>query len=243
MMTDPQPTPPTQAALAPPPPMPPRVAPADTAPRPSPLLRAMECGLIFGLGPALVDLRDFNRLLIPLLVTFALVCLLVLRLDPSFDRRRLWNGRRAIADLPRVIGVFVLGAGAIAVFTYFHDPDRILAFARQAPAMFAAVMILYPFFSVYPQELVFRAFFFHRYACVFRHPVALIGASGLAFGWAHVVLENWIAVGLSTIGGLLFAWTYHRTRSTLAASIEHALYGDFIWTIGLGVYFYAGSIQ
>lgn len=243
-MNEPDPSQPSpQPVLTPPPPVVPGAVMAGEAPRPSRFLRALECGLIFGLGPALVDLRDFNKLLIPLLLTFALVCLLVLLLDRSFERRRLWNWRGAMRDLPRMLMVFVLGAGAIAVFTHLYAPERILAFARGAPLAFAMVMLLYPFFSVYPQEMVFRTFFFHRYACLFGHPIAMIGASGLAFGWAHVVLENWIAVVLSTIGGVLFAWTYHRTRSTLASSIEHALYGDFIWTIGLGVYFYAGSLQ
>jgi membrane protease YdiL (CAAX protease family) len=66
--------------------------------------------------------------------------------------------------------------------------------------------------------------------------------SGVAFGLAHAVLANWIAIVLSTLGGLIFAATYARTRSTLMAALEHGLWGDFVFTIGLGWYFYGGSV-
>jgi membrane protease YdiL (CAAX protease family) len=63
-------------------------------------------------------------------------------------------------------------------------------------------------------------------------------ASGLLFGWAHVVVHNGAAIALATVGGLMFAATYERRRSTLLVSIEHGLYGDFIFTVGLGSLFY-----
>ena len=37
----------------------------------------------------------------------------------------------------------------------------------------------------------------------------MILASGTAFGLAHLVFGNWIAVTLSALGGILFARTYH----------------------------------
>jgi hypothetical protein len=63
-------------------------------------------------------------------------------------------------------------------------------------------------------------------------------ASGLLFGWAHIVVHNRGAILLATVGGLMFASTYERRRSTLLVSIEHGLYGDFIFTVGLGGLFY-----
>jgi hypothetical protein len=41
---------------------------------------------------------------------------------------------------------------------------------------------------------------------------------------------------------VLFAWTYDRTRSTLAVTIEHAIYGWWVFFTGLGWFVYAGSI-
>jgi hypothetical protein len=43
---------------------------------------------------------------------------------------------------------------------------------------------------------------------------------------------------MTLLGGTLFAFTYHRTRSLLACSVEHALYGCFVFTIGLEQLFY-----
>ncbi len=204
--------------------------------------RAIECALVFGVGPALLDLRVFGRVLIPLLLGFGAFCLLALLIDRDFEKRRLIGLRGLVGDLPRILLVFVAGGTLICLFTWIMFPERLFGFVTGNTGLWLSVMLLYPIFSVYPQEIIYRAFFFRRYRAVFREPWQMIVASGVAFGWAHVVLENWIAVLLCTIGGLLFAWTYHRSRSTLAASVEHALYGDLIWTIGLGWFFYAGSV-
>ncbi len=205
-------------------------------------LRAIECALLFGVGPALIDLRTLGRVLIPLLLVFGACCLVALLMDKGFDRKRLWSWRAMARDLPRVVLIFVGFGTLIGAFTAIFFPDRLFGFMIGNTRLWVMVMVLYPFFSVYPQEVIYRAFFFRRYRDVFRTPWQMIAASGIAFGWAHIVLENWIAVGMCTVGGVLFGWTYHRTRSTLAASVEHALYGDLIWTIGLGWFFYAGSV-
>jgi len=45
------------------------------------------------------------------------------------------------------------------------------------------------------------------------------------------------------MGGVLIAKTYQDTESLIISSIEHALYGTFIFTIGLGKYFYYGVVS
>jgi membrane protease YdiL (CAAX protease family) len=66
-------------------------------------------------------------------------------------------------------------------------------------------------------------------------------ASALLFGTAHIFLGNFVAPVMSFFGGILFASTYARTRSLALVAIEHALYGDMIFTVGLGQYFYHGA--
>ncbi len=44
------------------------------------------------------------------------------------------------------------------------------------------------------------------------------------------------------LGGVLFAKTYEETGSLIISGIEHALYGGFIFTIGLGKHFYYGAV-
>jgi hypothetical protein len=59
----------------------------------------------------------------------------------------------------------------------------------------------------------------------------------------HIIFHNWIAVILTVFGGMLFAVTYYRSRSTIMVSIEHALFGGLMFTIGLGQFFYIGGIS
>jgi membrane protease YdiL (CAAX protease family) len=65
----------------------------------------------------------------------------------------------------------------------------------------------------------------------------------VSFGLAHVVYGNAIAPLLTTLGGFVFAYRYLRTNSLVAVSIEHALWGSFVFTIGFGWYLYSGSIR
>ena len=44
-------------------------------------------------------------------------------------------------------------------------------------------------------------------------------------------------------GDLLFAYTYWSSRSTITSGFEHALFGNAMWTVGLGYFFYAGAVQ
>jgi len=101
-------------------------------------------------------------------------------------------------------------------------------------------MLLYPLLSVYPQELLYRAFFFHRYQPLFGSGWRMLLASAFAFGFAHVILGNWISVVLCLIGGLLFALTCQHSGSLLLTCLDHALFGNFIFTVGLGQFFYHG---
>ena len=67
---------------------------------------------------------------------------------------------------------------------------------------------------------------------------AMLLASALAFGFVHIIFRNWLAVGLCVIGGLLFSLTYHSSGSLLLACLDHAIFGNFLFTIGLGEFFY-----
>jgi membrane protease YdiL (CAAX protease family) len=105
-------------------------------------------------------------------------------------------------------------------------------------------MFAYPIVSVYPQELLYRAWFFHRYGPLFGSDGLTIVASAVAFAWGHVFFPRpRVAMLLTLAGGLLFAYDYLHTRSLGVASIEHALFGDLLFTIGLGRFFYHRSVD
>ena len=142
-----------------------------------------------------------------------------------------------------MLGRFTFMAIIIVLFTLFHDPARFLTFPRTTPVLWLIVMVVYPLFSVFPQGIIFRAFFFHRYKCLFGKGWAMIGASGLMFSFAHIIFLNPVALLLTLVGGIIFAHTYMKSESLRFSTLEHALYGNFVFTIGLGYYIYQGAMM
>ena len=186
--------------------------------------------------------------LFPALWAWAAVCLGLLLIDGRFERRRLGWRNASSTDTTRVLTLFAaLGLSLLAVVAFWdwlvQDRSILFSLVRRDPWLWVAIMLGYPLASVYAQEIIFRAFFFHRYRPLLPGRWAMIAASALAFAWVHIIFENWLAVAMTLPGGLIFAWRYHRTGSTLLVSFEHALYGCLIFTIGIGQYFYSGRIQ
>jgi len=65
----------------------------------------------------------------------------------------------------------------------------------------------------------------------------MILANAASFAFMHIIFHNPIAVIFTFVGGALFAWRYYQTRSLFVSSVEHALYGCWMFTVGLGQYF------
>ena len=204
--------------------------------------RWAEMVVLFGVAPAGLAAVS-ARAVIPLLVIGGVLVLAILLWDRTFDRRFLV---RLEGSLPREVGrVGAIWLAAVVLLTpavALAAPDEFLQMPRERPRLWVAIMLLYPLLSVYPQEVIFRAFFFHRYGPILGDSARLIAVNALAFGLAHAMFRNGIAVGMTTVGGALFAWTYWRTRSIPLVCLEHALYGCFVFTVGLGEYFYTGAI-
>ncbi|AQS90587.1 CAAX protease [Gluconobacter albidus] len=136
---------------------------------------------------------------------------------------------------------FAILAPVIVALTAWFWPETFLSLPLQKPRLWLLIMALYPVLSVWPQEVLYRAFLFARYRPLFRSDKGIITASALAFGFAHVIFLNWIAIAMTAIGGLLFARDYARHRSLRLTCLEHSLYGCLIFTVGLGRFFYTGA--
>lgn len=136
---------------------------------------------------------------------------------------------------------FVTLAPLLTVAVLLLDSAHFLDLPRNHPLLWVLIMVAYPLLSVVPQELIYRRFLFHRYAVLLPDIRTRVAASAAAFGFAHIIFLNVWAVLLAGCGGILFAGTYARTRSLGACSIEHALYGALVFTIGLGRFFYTGA--
>ena len=100
--------------------------------------------------------------------------------------------------------------------------------------MWLLVSIFYSVLSVYPQEFLYRSFFFSRYEQLLKNPYLLIAVNALVFSFAHIMFRNLFVLIITLIGGVMFAITFSRTKSLLLTSIEHALYGSWIFTVGMG---------
>ena len=182
-----------------------------------------------------------------LLLTF-LSMLLYLRLDPTFDNARLWKLADLRAALRRILPMFAIAAPIILFASWylaFHTPylpkTGFLRLPRELPLLIIMISIFYPWVSAYPQEVTHRAFFFHRYAPIHGTGRTILILNIVCFVWLHAPMWNPIALIMTLPAGIIFALTYLRTKSALAAGFEHAIYGIWAFFCGLGYFVFTGS--
>jgi len=200
----------------------------------------IECALAYGALPACISLlKPHGWIYITLWVAGALAWHGCRRHGVRWKAE--WNFSALNREVIKKIGLrFIPCALALLVFTWVMIPEHLFGLPRERPLVWVMVMVLYPLLSVVPQEIIFRSYFFRRFAPIFSDQTINL-ASAIAFGWVHIVLQNWVAVVFSGVGGWLFADTYRKTGSLAAVCFEHALYGCYLFTIGLGFYFYHGN--
>ncbi|WP_446222447.1 CPBP family intramembrane glutamic endopeptidase [Nocardia sp. IBHARD005] len=195
--------------------------------------------LFFGLtGLSALFLRGVGPL--PFLLAITVGIVIYLR-RTGFDHRSFWRADALRPALPGILALWAVSAIALTAAVAVLRPDFLFDLPRERPLIWLLVLVFYPLVSVYPQELLFRAFLFHRYTPIFGDGHRMIAASATAFGFAHFIVGNWISVLLSAAAGVLFAIRYRRTRSLLTTSVDHALYGILVFTVGLGDFFYHGA--
>jgi len=201
--------------------------------------RAAELVAVFVGLPLLVrsGLVPAPRLLLLAAVTGAAV--LVLARRPGFELDSLWSGRLR-GEWGGLLARAAVAALLISALVAWLEPGRFLATPRSTPWLWAAGLLLYPILSAWPQEILYRVFFFERYAPLFPTPASMTAASGVAFALLHLVYPNLVAPLLSLPAGLVLAWRYRRTGRIGPVWVEHAVYGLLLFTLGLGRFFYDG---
>ncbi len=204
---------------------------------------AIELVVLTLLVPVTIQQLHIVRYMLPMLWVISFYCATIHRLTTGERVRDAWR-RSAVnrTNLKPILRYFALCALFLGVATLILVPQRLFSLPLQNPAFWLLIMFAYPLLSVIPQEIIFRLFFMERYKHIFNRREMMILASGLAFGLAHLIFQNWVAPLLTAVGGVLFALTYSRHKSLALVSLEHALFGDFLFTVGLGFYFYHGSV-
>jgi hypothetical protein len=200
---------------------------------------AAEAFLLLAVIPLMIlELRD-RSVMIGVLWVGGLGCWLYLRRRAERAARMNWDALRAA--LKPILIRFALLAPAITAAAWLFMPAQFLSFPLYAPERWLMVMLLYPLLSVWPQEVIYRAFLHARYTPLWGQGKGFIAASTLAFGYMHIIFLNWQAVIMTILLGFILARDYARHHSLALVCLEHALYGCLIFTVGLGTYFYSGA--
>jgi uncharacterized protein len=165
----------------------------------------------------------------------------LLHRTPAFAWRDLLAGTDRVG-WGSVLGFALAVLAASLAVVLILRPDALLGLPRERPGLWVLTMILYPILSALPQEAVFRPLFFRRYAALLPSGASAIVLNATVFSLAHVMFWSWIVLAMTFFGGLAFAWAYEVRRSFPLAVLLHAIAGWILFTVGLGVYFYAGSV-
>lgn len=128
----------------------------------------------------------------------------------------------------------VLIATITTLFVWLTDSGQLFEVLSNKPKLWIIILFVYSIFSVYPQELIYRTLCFQRYEALFKSKSLFIFVNAVVFSLAHMFFKNTLVLFLTFLGGILFALTYNKTRSTLLVSIEHAIYGLWLFTVGMG---------
>ncbi len=113
-------------------------------------------------------------------------------------------------------------------------PESLFSVVTGNPFLWFGICIFYAVCSVYPQEFLYRVFFYKRYGGLILNQRLLIVFNASLFCFAHLIFLNGLVFLLTFIGGVFFALTYQKSRSLLLTSLEHSAYGLWLFTLGLG---------
>lgn len=209
------------------------------------LYLSFECLFLFGLIPGLLILIQlqggfpFFGVLLALLI----LTLVISVFDPNVRFRFTHTGSIIRSRMKLILMRLILSAIILTLITAILYPELLLGLPREQPRIWIMVMCLYPLLSVAPQEFIFRSFFMQRYQPLFGEGQTMLWVNALVFGWAHAFFLNALAPLLSIIAGYLLASTWRQSKSFLLVCLEHAVYGQIVFTSGLGWFFYNGTAR
>lgn len=202
----------------------------------------MEAMALYVAIPLLLVSGVISLPLLQVLFVIGFLIFLFLRFDDTFDKK-IFLKFRVTKHMALGLLLFVVNALFMLLIIYLIDPSKLFFMARTRPVLLLMVAVFYPLFSVVPQGLVYRCLFFHRYADLFPGNFLKILSSALFFSFGHILYKSALVLILTFIAGLIFGYSYYKTKSLLWSSIEHALYGVWLFVSGLGFLFLSSTIE
>ncbi len=130
------------------------------------------------------------------------------------------------------ISLLLLVLGTILIKLY--DKNLLFQVVKQKPGLWVTILFVYTFLSVFPQEVIYRKFFYERYQQLFNNKKIFFLLNVSCFALCHLFLKSIPVLIITFIGGCFFAYTYEKEQSITWVSLEHALYGNLVFTLGLG---------
>lgn len=188
---------------------------------------------IFILAPIsfVLDFSIWIKLIIGVL-GFGYILFVLLKIEKN--SLRMVKGLDWYTFLKRVFFQLLIIAAISIAYVWFTDRSQLFVVMLEKSKLWIFILFFYSLFSVYPQELIYRTFFFQRYESLFKSKALLIFVNAIVFSLAHIFFRNSLVMILTFLGGIMFALTFNKTRSTIAVSIEHAIYGCWLFTVGMG---------
>ncbi|MGI9527287.1 MAG: CPBP family intramembrane glutamic endopeptidase [Weeksellaceae bacterium] len=183
------------------------------------------------------ELRDLTKgisLIALFLPGISVILFIVLKKKYKMTNKEIFYIGSWKKEWKSLLLMFTISVILYSWITWYYMPEYFMKFPLENFPQWILVMFLYPILSVIPQGIIYRLFFFQRYQSLYRNHIVLIVFSALYFCFAHIIFNNFIAIGFTIMGGLLFAWRYYRSRSILISCLEHSLYGNLLFTIGIG---------
>ena len=195
--------------------------------------KLVEFFLIFIVIPVsfAIDFPIWIKMIIGVL-GFVYVVFILLRVEKNqFKIAQNLNWKSFLKEtLIKLFGIALL----TSAFVFITDKTQLFTVVLNKPLLWLIILFVYSFFSVYPQELIYRTFYFQRYESLFKNEKLFLFINAIVFSLAHLFFRNSLVIVLTFLGGLLFAFTFNKTKSTLLVSIEHAIYGCWLFTVGMG---------
>src|SRR5262245_31911245 len=146
--------------------------------------RAVELVLLFAVAPALLGWLGAAGHAIPVVALLLAVggCATAFLLWSSPAELRAVLGGWPARELRRIGFQLVIVGAVLVAYVRWAAPETLFDLPRRGLATWLPFLAAYALFSVLPQELLFRAFFFQRYGPLWSAPGPRIVASGVAFG-------------------------------------------------------------
>ena len=163
---------------------------------------------------------------------FAYIVFVLLRVEKS--KFRMSKNLNWIQFWKHTFFKLIVIAVITTAYVWFTEKEALFNVLLNKPKLWLFILFVYSFFSVYPQELIYRTFYFQRYEMLFKNRSVFVFVNAIGFSLVHMFFRYSLVLLLTFFGGILFAITFNKTRSTILVTIEHAIYGCWLFTVGMG---------